>query len=57
MKDGTFSYSGIDIIPLICYEIIFPELIQKIKSKKTLLINISEDGWFVGEMRFKWYDL
>ena len=45
-KDGTFSYSGIDIIPLICYEIIFPELIQKIKSKKTLLINISEDGWF-----------
>ena len=44
--DKTFSYSGIDIIPLICYEVIFPELIQKIKSKKRLLINISEDGWF-----------
>ncbi len=42
----TFSYGEIDIIPLICYEIIFPELIQKIKKKKTLLINISEDGWF-----------
>ncbi len=41
-----FSYSGVDLIPLICYEIIFPELIQKIKTKKTLLINISEDGWF-----------
>ena len=45
-KDETFSYNGVDIIPLICYEIIFPELIQKIKTKNTLLINISEDGWF-----------
>ena len=42
----TFSYSGVDIVPLICYEVIFPELIQKIKTNKTLLINISEDGWF-----------
>ena len=45
-SNKTFSYSGLDIVPLICYEIIFPELIQKIKTKKTLLINISEDGWF-----------
>ena len=45
-KDETFSYNGVDIIPLICYEVIFPELIQKIKTKNTLLINISEDGWF-----------
>ena len=42
----TFTYSELNIIPLICYEIIFPELIQKIKTKKNLLINISEDGWF-----------
>ena len=42
----TFSYGNLNIIPLICYEIIFPELIQKIDSQKNLLINISEDGWF-----------
>ena len=42
----AFSYESMSIIPLICYEIIFPELIQKIDSKKNLLINISEDGWF-----------
>ena len=41
-----YSYESISIIPLICYEIIFPQLIQKIDSKKNLLINISEDGWF-----------
>ena len=41
-----FSYNNLNIIPLICYEIIFPELIQKISAKNTLLINISEDGWF-----------
>ena len=45
-NNNTFSYNGVDIIPLICYEIIFPELIQKINKNKTLLINISEDGWF-----------
>ena len=46
LTNETFSYSGVNVVPLICYEIIFPELIQKIKKKKTLLINISEDGWF-----------
>ncbi len=45
-KNKTFSYDNLNIIPLICYEIIFPELIQKIASQKNLLINISEDGWF-----------
>ena len=44
--NNTFSYNNLNIIPLICYEIIFPELIQKIKSKNNLIINISEDGWF-----------
>ena len=42
----TFSYENLNIIPLICYEIIFPELIQKINLDSNLLINISEDGWF-----------
>jgi apolipoprotein N-acyltransferase len=31
------------MLPLICYEIIFPELSQ---SKKNLIVNISEDAWF-----------
>ena len=43
-SNGTFFYDDLNIIPLICYEIIFPELIQKINLKNNLLINISEDG-------------
>ena len=31
------------MLPLICYEIIFPELSQKTKN---LIVNISEDAWF-----------
>ena len=41
-----FSYENFSITPLICYEIIFPELIQKINLNNSLLVNISEDGWF-----------
>ena len=33
-------------MPLICYEIIFTELVQKSTNKTNLIINISEDGWF-----------
>ena len=33
-------------MPLICYEIIFPELIQKSEIDTNLVVNISEDGWF-----------
>ncbi|MDC3127418.1 apolipoprotein N-acyltransferase, partial [Candidatus Pelagibacter bacterium] len=36
----------LNILPLICYEIIFPELIQKANEKTNLIVNISEDGWF-----------
>ncbi len=45
-NNKSFSYDNTNIIPLICYEIIFPELIQKINLKNVLLVNISEDGWF-----------
>ena len=31
------------MLPLICYEIIFPELSQ---NEKNLIVNISEDAWF-----------
>ena len=34
------------VLPLICYEIIFPELIQSSNNKSNLIINISEDAWF-----------
>ncbi len=44
--NNTFLYDNINIVPLICYEIIFPELIQKINSRSSLIVNISEDGWF-----------
>ncbi len=36
----------INLLPLICYEIIFPELIQNNKKESNLIVNISEDGWF-----------
>ena len=38
--------NNFNILPLICYEIIFTDLIQKSKRETNLIINISEDGWF-----------
>ena len=40
------SFNNINILPLICYEIIFPELVQKSSEEINLIVNISEDGWF-----------
>ena len=37
---------NVNILPLICYEIIFPELTQNAEDKTNLIVNISEDGWF-----------
>ena len=42
----NFIIEQLNILPLICYEIIFPELIQKSNYQTNLVINISEDGWF-----------
>ena len=36
----------LDILPLICYEIIFTDLIQSSNKDTNLIVNISEDGWF-----------
>ena len=44
--NNNYLYNEVNIVPLICYEIIFTELIQKIKNKKNLIVNISEDAWF-----------
>tara|TARA_Y100000590_G_scaffold340030_1_gene387704 strand:- start:8 stop:1585 length:1578 start_codon:yes stop_codon:yes gene_type:complete len=36
------------ILPLICYEIIFPEITQNKNNEVNFILNISEDGWFGG---------
>ena len=36
----------LNILPLICYEVIFTSFIQKSNHDTNLIINISEDGWF-----------
>ena len=43
---NIFVYDKLKLIPLICYEIIFPELTQKIEGNYNVIINISEDAWF-----------
>jgi len=45
-KDNNLVIEKLNILPLICYEIIFPNLIQKSDTDTNLIINISEDGWF-----------
>ena len=35
-----------NILPLICYEIIFTKFVQLSNQDTNLIINISEDGWF-----------
>ena len=37
---------NLNILPLICYEIIFPSLTQASDLNTNLIVNISEDGWF-----------
>ena len=45
-NNNSLVIKGIKILPLICYEIIFPDLIQKSDTNTNLIVNISEDGWF-----------
>ncbi len=45
-EQNNFVSSNFNILPLICYEIIFTELIQNSDNNTNLIINISEDGWF-----------
>tara|TARA_B100000586_G_scaffold213804_1_gene160744 strand:- start:299 stop:1852 length:1554 start_codon:yes stop_codon:yes gene_type:complete len=40
-----FNSKNINILPLICYEIIFPNLVNN-ESEFNFIINISEDAWF-----------
>ena len=42
----NFIYKDLNILPIICYEIIFTELFQAANQNTNLIINISEDAWF-----------
>jgi len=44
-ESNIFLLENLKLLPLICYEIIFPELSQN-KKQKNLIVNISEDAWF-----------
>ncbi len=45
-ENNNLLINELNILPLICYEIIFTELIQKSDPDTNLIVNISEDGWF-----------
>ena len=45
-KQKNFQLNAINLVPLVCYEIIFTELLQKTSSSSNLIVNISEDAWF-----------
>ena len=44
--DNNLIVGVLNILPLICYEVIFTDLIQKSDSNTNLIVNISEDAWF-----------
>ena len=45
-KQDNIIINNLNILPLICYEVIFPELVQQSNINTNLIVNISEDGWF-----------
>ena len=45
-KNNNLVIDKLNILPLICYEVIFTDLVQKSNEDTNLIINISEDGWF-----------
>ncbi len=45
-SQNFIKIENLNILPLICYEIIFTSLTQKTNQNTNLIINISEDGWF-----------
>ena len=45
-KKNNIQIDLLNILPLICYEVIFTSLIQQSNLDTNLIINISEDAWF-----------
>ena len=45
-NSNNLLINNLNILPLICYEVIFTDLLQKSNENTNLIVNISEDGWF-----------
>ena len=45
-RQNNIIIDQLNILPLICYEIIFTKFIQESSSETNMIINISEDAWF-----------
>ena len=45
-KKNNIEVDQLNILPLICYEVIFTSLIQESSDNTNLIVNISEDAWF-----------
>jgi apolipoprotein N-acyltransferase len=45
-KQENIKINKLNILPLICYEVIFTRFVQKRDVDTNLIVNISEDGWF-----------
>lgn len=45
-KQALLTAKGISLAPLICYEVVYPELARKQAKQADLLLTISNDAWF-----------
>ena len=45
-KQNNIQIDELNILPLICYEVIFTRFIQNAHLNTNLIVNVSEDGWF-----------
>lgn len=45
-NNNNIQIEKLNILPLICYEVIFTDLIQRSDLETNIIVNISEDGWF-----------
>jgi apolipoprotein N-acyltransferase len=45
-KQNNIQVNNLNILPLICYEVIFTKFIQDSNIDTNLIVNISEDAWF-----------
>lgn len=43
---GLLKGGDLNIAPLICYEIAFPELVRETTHNADVIVTVSEDGWF-----------
>ena len=46
MKQNNIKVDNLNMLPLICYEVIFTKFIQEANIETNLIVNISEDAWF-----------